>query len=745
MENPNNQLAKGVISDQYNNGLKYTPVEFTLAEQQEMKRLYTLSWDIYNYNYTNNVKEEFNNLSFLQRYEENLKLAIGFSAYREDDEDPFLTTGKVRKKIKVIKNFVSQYNLTSKIEAMDSKKNKIDRLGYIFKKLLDKTREIEKHPQKMELYVQEMLEQGTVFSEENYNIYNTVKVDTKGWTPDMPISEFVPDDKPVISKERMCESKLHLGRYVFLGSLNEIDIQKQNIVLIYEELSREDFNSRYGHFERVKNNNIPLDIFSGSPSQGLWFNSNTNSGSSYNWNISSLTQKNRVGLLKIMEPFRNRIQILANGCPLYPVGFPLSAVSNGSFLPLAKGVLNPRPNFAYGVSEIQNSTVDQKLADKHLRGIEKKADQALAPTLVTKSQQEIGEEIYTSKSVLRGIRPDDLQPALPVESRTVTDSDIEVFNLLNNLSDEKMVSREFEGGDTSQYQTATQTVNNANRSILSVDDVISAVKDFDRQLIILRLRNIISNMLDFDEYDEIADAKNEVAGDLSIFNEDEDEGKSTPKQIKRKRKIYKSFIFDGEGDDGNEIKEIFRFTDTPKTKQELDEEEFRLKEIYGKKPIILEIDLNLLRKVEVYWNIEVISAPKKDSQNEIAIEIQNLNSTIGLIDTNRKAGNIVVENTVKRELSRKLGVSPKELFGASIDQADQLDPSLKQVLEKRNLYTPEALSKGAANSIIDTPQASTPPNQQNILKSQTASIGRASQLNSIGTNINPANSAGSIR
>ena len=731
------KTKNGVVQqDNLLSPIPFNTPNYTTTEIEELTRLQNMAYYLYTYSYSQIKFLEFNDLSFYQRYSENQKLSLGWSAYKDDENDPFLTTGKIKKKVKVIKNFVTKYNFRPKIEAFDSKNIKLEEIGVIFSKLVKKSRELEDYNKKRGIYLQELIEQGTIFVEEKYSRQNFPVYSTNNWDPTMPISQFKPDDKPIYKFQEKCETKIHLGTNVYFSNFNEPDIKKQQQVIVYEEMSRDDFLAEFGEWDRVRNNNIPASIITGQPTSLFKQNNSNNSGSFYNWNLTTLTQQNRVGILKIYEPLRNRMQIFANGTMLLPVGFPMTAYCPAGKLPIVKGTINDRPNFAYGISEVQIATPDQYMADKYIRGLDFKMQQIQKPTLGTKSQQKFdGNELYNSKSILRGIKDKDtIFPVLPVETRTITDSEINIFSLINNLADEKLVSKEFEGTTTDQYQTATQTVNNSNHSLLSVQSIIDGWIKFEKDLINLRLINILQNYTSFRELDYYEDALQFADGAVEIFNS----------KIKRniKKKIYQSFMIDNE--DGESL-DLIRFTDKNKTSEELDVEEKEMSKQRGKKVFISEVNVNLLKKIDILWNVDIIAQPDRDDQNSLSVEINNFNQILGLLNANKQSGNLIEDDFIKQEFSRKMGYSSKELFGEQL--SSQLPASLKNRLNKMGLFNNEDLQNQAPPPTGNQPQVSTPPNPVNAGKSAISSILNGSQLPSglQGKTINPANTSASLK
>src|SRR6185369_3854878 len=96
----------------------------------------------------------------------------------------------------------------------------------------------------------------------------------------------------------------------------------------------------------------------------------------------------QVEIIKYQDPIRDEFQIQINGIMMLPVGFPLSAVSQGGRINIAKQILYPiNPQFAYGKSFVSSGDVYElsKVIDEMLRLFVLKTRKSITPPYINTS------------------------------------------------------------------------------------------------------------------------------------------------------------------------------------------------------------------------------------------------------------------------------------------------------------------------------------------------------------------------
>lgn len=452
--------------------------------------------------------KEFDNLTYTQRYELQREADLSYNNLQGDadsrDKNYSLTTGITRHKDTTVLSHLASMEFEADIEPYDNENNIQLELGETAEDLVKKSRELEGYANKRLSIYRELIAQGDVFVEEQYIEQETFNKDCKNndgneWTPGMPVDAFRFDDKPIVTVYDSCETKLILGKYVYLYNITEQDIKKQSGVATYSELSFSEAETIYGNWDRwefVKESLATkgctdkvsqifnTGIVSGEVGFGAW-------GADFFWSIQK-PGKGNVSIVKLYKQFTNEFMVFINGIMMLPVGFPLTKISPSGKVPIGKGSAEVIQNFTYSKGIPSNSYVDEKIFTYTYEALMKKLMQSAEPTLTNRTGKVLPRNFMQPSKVHTGLRASDLEPLLPAETRTITNSDTAFFGIVREILNTKTVEDAFSGGSEGSG-TATEFLEQKKNTIGKLFQVIAGVRFLEEELAKLRIANIITH------------------------------------------------------------------------------------------------------------------------------------------------------------------------------------------------------------------------------------------------------------
>ena len=600
------------------------------SEKKDVEKL--KAWDIYSEEEKEEYKEyvtmltqmrnnlqrplvEFDDLTFFQQYEENRKADLAYNRPIDETVDFRVTTGLTREKDTTLLSTLTSMNYQPNITAFDKDNTLIAGLGEEMEDLVVKSRELENWDEKRVSIYREFIAQGTVYVEEVYVERATPKAFETNWMPNMPIKEYKGDEMPIYDVEGKCEAKLHLGKYVMTSSMNEEELQNNAVVALYEEIDRSDAKSIYGKWERWEY--VPEEV-NDSSNPFTSSQQTTKTGSDFSWNVYKVG-KGKVGVTKIFKRFSNEYQILLNGVMMLPCEFPLTKVSPSGFYPIAKGVNERIPNFAFGKGIPSKTRVDQKLYDTLLRAMVGKAWQSYRPTLGNRSGNVLSHDVIASGQIIHGIKQNDLFPVLPAQLLTLTTGDISMFQMVKEMINDKSVTDSYSAQTQQNNTTATQIINEQKQTMLKLGASIDGIKSLEKRLILLRIYNIIVNWTKANESPLEEEVIEVVDGIQTVTGK-----KVNPLKTEKK---YKKFTQEKSFDDGKSGYKMTEFVGNdaklPTVREQVNMEE-DLAEQYGKPVRLSYINAEWLRMIRAIWDIGVTVQSDQDDQMQLLVFLDNI-------------------------------------------------------------------------------------------------------------------------
>ncbi len=187
------------------------------------------------------------------------------------------------------------------------------------------------------------------------------------------------------------------GPSVYLGDITAFFIKEQPYLGIVEIFNYSDMESIFGTWDRWQYVSKKLKSF----------NTETpNTGSTSQNNITKWTL-NSIGIDEVeMIVYQNRqedeVQILLNGIPMLPVGFPLSVISPNGEYTIEKQVLKYIDNFAYGRGFIQSAEKSAEILDEMYRLSILKTRKSFLPPYINTSRRVISPRVLNPGTITQG-------------------------------------------------------------------------------------------------------------------------------------------------------------------------------------------------------------------------------------------------------------------------------------------------------------------------------------------------------
>ena len=424
------------------------------------------------------VRDEFNGLTYTASYDECERVGEARLLAKSNDVDKKLTSGTTKNKVQTQVSALLGYNFTPEVTAYNSFDDAMMKISLVEERLLLKSREIEAFEEIRPIVYQEGSKHGTFFTEE---------VAEEKWFMEKKINELNVNDfsKTTWTEKKVKQptelyTKTYTGKQVYLSNINEFFISKQDAIATVDVISRAEAESVFGKWGNWKYVGYKAEDFADLVEQ---------SGLS-EWTLTN-TKKDQVEVIKVQDQTNNVYQIVLNGVPMLPKGFPLTAISPSGKITIAKGDMGSSVvNFAYSTPLPADMRVDQDTYDKFLRAMVVKTEQSIEPPLGTKADKRLNTNIFTPGTIIPGLKEGDVFKLLP-DSNGVSPSEINMFKLLGEIMDDKSLDPSFAGGDTGNI-TATQYEGEIRQQKMKLGSSILGVINWHKQSAWLRLQNINS-------------------------------------------------------------------------------------------------------------------------------------------------------------------------------------------------------------------------------------------------------------
>lgn len=433
----------------------------------------------------NQMYTEFGNLTYIQFYEENRKKANTILPGKKNENDVIVSAGTLENKLESVLSAVMNLNLSCEIKAFDKENNKIGLVGIALEDTIFETEEKDDDEEKKMLRQKELLIQGTVFVEERWvtRHKNKRKLDKPfdGNTKDIKISN------ELIKYFEGPSRRVVYGPNVYLGDITEFFMKNQPFIFTCEIINYSQAKAMFQIWDRWESVSQKLNSWNvESPNTG-----STSSSMDKKWTL------NNIGLDEVeMVVYQNQpedeVQILLNGIPMLPPGFPLSAISPAGQYTIEKQVLKAIDNFAYGRGFIQSAEKAADILDEFLRLSVLKTRKSFMPSYINTSKKVISPRVLNPGTITQGITSDSLLP-IGKESEGVTPSEFAMIKQLTDQIDKQTVSQQFAGQQGKSGTTATEVLELQKQAKVTLGLVIFCCAMLEKKIGYLRLYNILEN------------------------------------------------------------------------------------------------------------------------------------------------------------------------------------------------------------------------------------------------------------
>ncbi len=423
---------------------------------------------------------QFDGMSYSQQYFENEKIGMSFIYPKKNKAETPFTSGIGSDKVKTLGSMISGYNFEPDY-TVKRKNEPIDDLSPILTNWVRDSREREKYDEKARIQNRSLLEQGTAYTIERYLSYSTE--DKKILSPYIDLAKL--DKVKWVSKGKKavdyCSTDHLRGTKVFLENmtLNDIRFQARAYVV---QLSQYDLLSEiFGtldNFVHVKKGVASIRMLA----------SMYGTISAYHPDfIQQDVPQNEV--VEVFDRINNRYQIYIDTWPMLEEGFPLTVVSPGGDIPIAKGDLDPSEDFAISRGIPFNMKIDQQLYELTFKIALIKMKQSAYTPSVNNTGKYMSASVYEPGMMSEGFNADKIQSL--IKDPGIKPADFSLLELIKQIINDKSFDPIIEGGQD-DTNTLGEYLSKTKKAMLKIGYVFDAVTNWEKQKAILRAYNLLA-------------------------------------------------------------------------------------------------------------------------------------------------------------------------------------------------------------------------------------------------------------
>lgn len=537
---------------------------------------------------------ELDDKNFTKWHEDNARSANSYNPPKVNPEDSRINTGIVRERVGTLLSATLNYNFEAAISASQKNNAKVYGLGETMEDTVKKSRDLEHYEDKRRLIYKEIFDQGTAYAMEIKKEHVIVEKKLKQTDiSTIPIDE-IEWEKNLKTALPTLEVELLSSLGVYLGNFKEFFIQEQPYVFTREVVPYDIAASLYRNFPRWKY--VPNKM------SELKAESSTDYE---NWRLLAV-ENDFVEIIKYFDRPNNEFMVQLNGIMMLPIEFPMTVVSPSGLYPIAKGDAEPISKFFSLSRSIPSKTeVDQKLLDETIRMLLLKTQRSLTPPMVNNTNKILSRKIMLPGNITKGVNPEHLQPIGPTDGPSL--AEFNMFNLMREINNGKSIDPVFAGEDGGREKTATEVIQRKQQQMMKLGQGLIGIIEFERQLVLLRIYNILSNWT-LPISQRVDAVRNEIVS------------------------VYQTFEVDTTfKDSGKRGSRIVSFN--PEDKKKMGEDkiaslEQSIKDKTGKEVRFSFLDADLLRTVEFIWDISITPTEKNSSELDRVLFMQNITQAI---------------------------------------------------------------------------------------------------------------------
>lgn len=436
------------------------------------------------------IRVEFDGMTYVQYCEENRKLSNSYIAPKQNREDTNYQSGTIRNKMLAILASVNNLDLTGDINVFNKDDVQMANFGQALEDINWKTEELDNDEEKKLLRQYTMMEQGTVFVNEDW-------IEKMGVRKDFTKPFDGKDAKWTKKLEKVFEGasrEIIQNEKVYLGDITQFEMENQPYIFTVEIMPYSVAEQIYGEWDRWKyvdkrrKRFLPDDA-----GENTLYNSN--------WTLSQI-QDDQVEVVKYQDKPNNEYQIILNSIPMLPIGFPMPW-KHGKYS-LVKQVFSIiSSHFAYGKSFPAVSRLQVAVWDEMLKLMVLKTQKSFKPPIGNLTGRVLSSRIMMPGVVSHGIDPDQIKLMDPDGSKGLTNAEASALEIIKSNIDSLTVNPTFAGQNPSGSPTATQIIEVQRQAKMVIGLVIFVCASLEKKLTELRMMNILEKW--FDPTDEVID------------------------------------------------------------------------------------------------------------------------------------------------------------------------------------------------------------------------------------------------
>jgi len=531
---------------------------------------------------------EFDGMTYDQYWQQNEILANTEIKPKKDASEVNYQSGTLRTKLFSLVSSMVSLNLKGTVTAFDENNLVERKIGSSMGDIIEKTHELEVDEDKQIMRYYEMFKQGDVFVEEIWDDRATIeKAPIEDYQGEFRIKGIKP--KTIHGKGRPVRNIIS-GLSVYLGDLTKYSFEDQPYIFILQHKQYDEAKKIYGQFENFKYVKKAYTPFSGTASDALIENS---------WRLDPDMKDGMVEIIKYEDKPNNEYQIIVNGVPMLPIGFPFPwgyyeyNIVQQHYRPI-------RADFAYGKSFIFENKNPIQLLDSMIRLAYLKTSQSFLVPLLNASGRVLSSKVLLPGKMTMGVPPNSLQPIVPNIGQGVTNAEFAMIQEFNQMIDAQTLSQTFTGSPERGEMLATQIVELQRQSRIMLGVTIAAASLLEKKLEYLRLMNVLRNW--FNPINKVVD---DARGIL----------------VNRYRIVTTERVVEGKGSGVG----IIYPTDSLPDSETISSWEESLEEKRGYPVEITAISPKALKEAKLTWLISVDTKEKKTSEMSKLLFSQMIN------------------------------------------------------------------------------------------------------------------------
>lgn len=450
--------------------------------------------------------DEFDGMDYLTRYEDEERQANSFIPPKQNKTDTNFISGTIRHKMLALLSAINALNLEPDYSAYDKNSILVGELGNALNIIRQKADEDDEDEEKKVMRQMELLKHGTVFVEETWKVeWRKGKKLNKKFEGNITGIDWSNRLEKVY--ENPCRTVLD-GRSVYLGDISQPFITKQPYLFTVDDMSYEEAKAIYGEWEMFKY--VPKEIArfanTGNPNSGMAYGA---------WKLLETATK-RVEIVKYQDKWANEFQIILNGIPMLPIGFPMPW-KHGEYNITQQNLEYIHPHFAYGRSFVSRLKVQAALLDEILRLIILKTQKSFMPPRANQTGRVVSKNVFMPGVITMGLNPDQLKVLSEQDKEGAMRGELETMRIISENIDQNSVSPTFAGQQTKGNPTATEILELQRQAKMVLGLTVFAAAMLEKKLGQLRLFNILENW--FNPVDtEVDQARQELVNRYRVAN-----------------------------------------------------------------------------------------------------------------------------------------------------------------------------------------------------------------------------------